>query len=235
MQRNLTGIAGWQKNSFIDFPGTVATVLFFSGCNLACPYCHNPRVVDAKPADEISGEEILAFLEKRKKTIDGVVLSGGEPTLHGNIVAAAADIRGLGYRIKLDTNGLLPEMITRISPDFLSMDLKTLPRLYAQHCKSPYANTEERLRAALEIVKAMKHSAELRITCAPGFVTRDIVEEFAVLIKGVAQVFLQPMQNKVPLLDPEFAKKELIDPKEIVAFRDILSSNVERCDIRGRN
>jgi pyruvate formate lyase activating enzyme len=226
MRGNLSGIAGWHKNSFIDFPGTVATVLFFSGCNLRCGYCHNPHVVNATTTEEINGEEIRDFLRRRVKAIDGVVFSGGEPTLHNTITETAAQIRALGYRIKLDTNGLMPDMIAKISPDYLSMDVKTLPELYKQYCLSPYGDTEDRLRRSLEIARAMKRNAEVRITCAPGFVNREIISRLAVLLSGVAQVFLQPMQNKVPLLDPAFAKKEPIPPDEIAAFRDILSPHV---------
>jgi pyruvate formate lyase activating enzyme len=233
MQRDLSGIAGWQKNSFIDFPGTVATVLFFSGCNLRCPYCHNPGVVNAATADEIDSKEIWSFLRRRAKTIEGVVLSGGEPTLHDCLAQAAEDMRCLGYRIKLDTNGLLPDVVAKVAPDYLSMDLKTSPGLYKEFCRSPYPDTTERLHASLNLVRAMKENAEVRITCAPGFVDREIISGLSGLLSGVAQVFLQPMQNKVPLLDPAFAEKELIAPEEIAALRDILSPHVGRCVIRG--
>jgi pyruvate formate lyase activating enzyme len=233
MQRDLSGIAGWQKNSFIDFPGTIATVLFFSGCNLRCPYCHNPGVVNATAADEIDSREIWAFLQRRAKIIEGVVLSGGEPTLHANLVDSAAGIRALGYRIKLDTNGLLPDVVAKVAPDYLSMDLKTSPGLYKELCRSPYPDTAERLHASLNLVRAMKENAEVRITCAPGFVDRKIISGLSLLLAGVAQVFLQPMQNKVPLLDPEFAKEPLISLEEIKRFMDILSPHVGKCVIRG--
>jgi pyruvate formate lyase activating enzyme len=233
MQRDLSGIAGWQKNSFIDFPGTVATVLFFSGCNLRCPYCHNPGVVNATTADEIDSKEIWGFLQRRAKIIEGVVLSGGEPTLHANLVDSAAGIRALGYRIKLDTNGLLPDVVAKVAPDYLSMDLKTSPGCYKELCRSPYPDTTERLHASLNLVRAMKENAEVRITCAPGFVTAKIIAELAGLLDGVAKVFLQPMQNKIPLLDPEFAKKELVPAQEIAQYKDILAPHVGECVVRG--
>jgi pyruvate formate lyase activating enzyme len=233
MRDDFSGVAGWHKNSFIDFPGTVATVLFFSGCNLRCGFCHNSPIVNASVADRVDGKEILEFLRRRVKAIDGVVFSGGEPTLHKGIADAVAAVRQLGYKVKLDTNGLMPDVIKEISPDYLGMDVKTLPRLYKEYCKSPYPDTEERLRKSLEIVKSMKENAEVRITCAPGFVDREIITELGGLLSGVAQVFLQPMQTRVALLDPAFAEKEQITPEEIAAFRDILSRYVGKCDIRG--
>ena len=128
MRACITGVAGWHKNSFIDFPGTVAAVLFFSGCNLACPYCHNPDIVKAGTSSLVRPDDIADFLEKRKGLIDGVVLSGGEPTLHACLAEAASFIRSLGYRVKLDTNGLLPDAVAAVKPDYLALDVKTAPR-----------------------------------------------------------------------------------------------------------
>jgi pyruvate formate lyase activating enzyme len=233
MRCELTGVAGFHKTSFIDFPGTVATVLFFSGCNLRCPYCHNPHVVNAQQSEEIDSSEIWSFLEKRQKTIDGVVFSGGEPTLHACCSSASAAMRDLGFRVKLDTNGLLPDMIGKIAPEYLALDVKTLPRHYKTYCASPYDDTAERLARSLAIVKSMGTNAEVRITCAPGFVTREVMSELVPLIAGVSRVFLQPLQNKVQLLDPEFAEKPLIPQEEIEQFREILAPHVGRCDIRG--
>jgi len=233
MRCELSGVAGWHKTSLIDFPGTVSTVLFFSGCNLRCPYCHNPHVVNAQAADEIDSSAIWSFLEKRRNVIDGIVLSGGEPTLHACCASAAAGMRELGFRVKLDTNGLLPDMIGKIAPEYLALDIKTSPRLYKTYCKSPYEDIEERLVRSLAIVKTMGANAEVRITCAPEVVSREIISELVPLIAGVSQVFLQPMQNTVPLLDPAFADKPLIPPQEIEQFREILAPHVGRCDIRG--
>ncbi|HAJ80497.1 MAG TPA: anaerobic ribonucleoside-triphosphate reductase activating protein, partial [Fibrobacteres bacterium] len=106
-----TGITGWLKNSFIDFPGTVSTVLFFSGCNLRCPYCHNPQIVTNAFLPQIPLQEILDFFQHRKGLINGVVLSGGEPAMHETAQSIAAHARSMEYTVKLDTNGLLPEKI----------------------------------------------------------------------------------------------------------------------------
>ena len=233
MRSRFTGVAGWQKNSFIDFPGTVSTVLFFSGCNLRCPYCHNPDIVNAGPEGSISSGDIGDFLEKRKGIIEGVVLSGGEPTLHACIAIIVPEMKKLGYRVKLDTNGMLPEKITSLSPDYLALDVKTAPRLYRELLASSYGDTEQRLVRSIGMARDMGDNAEIRITVAPGIVDRSIIGEIGELINGVKKVFLQPMQKKRDLLDPSIMEKEMVSAQEISLYRDILSEFVGECVIRG--
>jgi pyruvate formate lyase activating enzyme len=235
MRSRFTGVAGWQKNSFIDFPGTVSTVLFFSGCNLKCPYCHNPDIVNADPVGSVSSGDIWDFLEKRKGVIEGVVLSGGEPTLHASLADAVPDIKQLGFRVKLDTNGMLPDKITSLSPDYLALDVKTAPRLYQKLLFSPYADAELRLGQSIGKARNMGDNAEIRITVAPGIVDREIINEIGELVNGVKKVFLQPMQKKRELLDPSIMEKEMIPAQEISVYRDILSEFVETCVVRGEN
>jgi pyruvate formate lyase activating enzyme len=235
MRSSITGVAGWQKNSFIDFPGTVSTVLFFSRCNLKCPYCHNPDIVNAAPDGTIPSPDLWDFLEKRRGMIEGVVLSGGEPTLHACLADAVPDIKQLGFRVKLDTNGLLPDMITSLSPDYLALDVKTAPRLYRNLLLSSCADAEQRLARSIDIARGMGDNAEIRITIAPGIVDRSIIGEIGELVNGVKKVFLQPMQKKRELLDPEIMKQDMIPALEISVYRDILSEFVGKCVIRGEN
>ena len=233
MRTDCSGIAGWHKNSFIDFPGTVSTVLFFSGCNLRCPYCHNPGIVHALPDDGISYDEIWSFLEKRRGIVDGVVLSGGEPTLHQSCADIAHDIHSLGYKIKLDTNGLLPEKITRIAPDFLALDIKTTPGNYTAFLKAPYNDVAARLKSSIATALAMGNNAEIRITIAPELITGKIIEELAELLYGADTVWLQPMHVNTPMLDPAMKNKKMIPMHEIYEYRTILGKVVRSCRIRG--
>jgi pyruvate formate lyase activating enzyme len=225
-------IAGWAKNSFIDFPGTVSTVLFFSGCNLRCPYCHNPDIVQNKSPEKISLEDVLEFLVKRKGVIEGVVLSGGEPTIHDELESIACEIRKLNVKTKLDTNGLLPEKIRSIKPDYLALDVKTTPANYSLLLKAPYENVRERLKESIAIVKSMNENAEIRITIAPTVIDNKIVEEIGLMLKGVKKVFLQLMQTRVDLLDPAFKEMKKIALEEIESYRETLLKFVERCEIR---
>jgi pyruvate formate lyase activating enzyme len=233
MRDGASNIIGWIKNSFIDFPGTVSTVLFFSGCNLRCPYCHNPGIVLNSLPEEISFGHIRTFLEKRKGTIEGVVLSGGEPTMHPGLLDIVKEIRALGYLTKLDTNGLRPGVIRALAPDYLALDVKTLPSNYPALLKSLYADTPERLASSIEIARLMEDNAEVRITGAPGIIDRMVIIELAELLKGVRNVFLQPMQTKAELLDPAMRELGPIPMEELEAYRKILLRHVDNCTIRG--
>ncbi len=122
-------IGGLIKFTLIDFPGRPAAVIFTQGCNLRCRYCHNPELVYphlfTEPAPT---EEIMSFLQRRQGSLDGVVISGGEPTLHDDLPAFISQIKELGYAVKLDTNGTRPEMLQELIDkklvDYIAMDLK---------------------------------------------------------------------------------------------------------------
>ena len=234
MRCNLNGLAGWLKNSFIDFPRTVSTVLFFSGCNLRCPYCHNCSLIISPDDMSLRSDEIGKFLEKRKKVIEGVVFSGGEPTLHPNIKEIINEVKKIGYSTKLDTNGLLPDMIEEFSADYLALDIKTDPKLYTEYLKAPYNNVESRLRKSLSLVRKMGDKAEVRITIVPKIITRNIVIGLRDLLEGVSTVYLQPVDFKSEILIPSFFKD--VNPyttEEIKEFQEILKPVVGACIVRG--
>jgi pyruvate formate lyase activating enzyme len=224
-------IVGWTKHSFIDFPGTVATVLFFSGCNLACPWCHNPGVVRGiHPA--VSPGDILAYIDKRRDVIEGVVLTGGEPTAQAGLPAFADELRRRKIAVKLDTNGLLPDSIERCAPDYLALDIKTYPSRYGElGCR--FHDADLRLSRSIAMVKNMGASAEIRITVAPGFIDEQVITSLIPLLAGVGKVFLQPLKNNVELLDPAFARKPIVPIEQIREYRDILAPVVGECVIRG--
>ena len=135
---------GLQKYSLIDFPGKVSCVLFLSGCNFDCPYCHNPDLVRGEQLCSSSKDEaeIYAFLERRKGLLDGVVISGGEPTLVEDLAPLCEKIKGMGYPVKMDTNGSRPKVIKRLTDeslvDYIAMDIKTAPSRYATLVKKAF-------------------------------------------------------------------------------------------------
>ena len=182
---------------------------------------------------DIPFSAILDFLQKRKEFIQGVVLSGGEPTLHATARGISSAVRAAGFRVKLDTNGLLPEKISGIGPDYLALDIKTIPANYPKLLGAREIDVASRLEQSIAMVKTMKENAEIRITIAPGIIDINIIEELAQMIKGVKNAYLQPMQTKTDLLDPAMGKKELISMEEIKTYRRILLNFAENCEIRG--
>jgi len=226
------GLGGWLKNSFIDYPGTVSTVLFFSGCNLRCPYCHNKILVNRTVDQSMLSEQIWAFLEARRGLIEGVVLSGGEPTLYPYLADVVREMRAMGLRVKLDTNGLLPDITETFAADYLALDVKTVPRLYAAALGATLDDIEGRLEKSVAMVRNMGENAEVRITVAPRIVDISIIRELRPLLAGVSKVMLQPMNQRTELLDPSFETLPLVPAEEIRQMRDILAESVGRCVVR---
>ncbi|MFP4163153.1 MAG: anaerobic ribonucleoside-triphosphate reductase activating protein [Chitinispirillaceae bacterium] len=224
-------VSGWVKSSFVDFPGTVSTVLFLSGCNLRCPYCHNPELV-RKNTEELEWEPIREYLEKRRGIIDGAVISGGEPTLHNSLGELCAELRELGLRVKIDTNGLNPEIIRQNMPDYLALDIKTSPERY-RLLKTPFPDTEKRLRHSLEIVKEMGDDAEVRITAVPGIVDENVITELCRTLKEVKHIYLQQFSRETQLLDSSFAQKKAYDPEELKKWQSVFGKAGLNCQIRG--
>ena len=135
-------IGGLLKNSIIDYPGKLSCGIFLSGCNFDCPYCHNPDLVKgcAGRSAEFNPGNIYRFIENRKGFLDGVVISGGEPTLQEDLFDLCRRIKNMGFPVKLDTNGSRPRVIKRLIDeglvDYIAMDLKTDPRWYATYIKA---------------------------------------------------------------------------------------------------
>jgi pyruvate formate lyase activating enzyme len=234
MHRAFQSVTGWLRQSFIDYPGKIATVLFFSGCNLRCPFCHNPDLALSRTDTIINADEFFAFLDKRKNLLEGVVLSGGEPTLWpAELADLIPAIRKTGLTVKLDTNGMLPEVVCVNMPDYLALDIKASPAAYKILFAAPFTDVPERLEKSLAIVRSMGARAEVRITCVPGIINEEVIREISPLLKGVMRVFLQPFKNSVPLLDPAFKKKLSIPKETMQHFAEILKGYVGECRIRG--
>lgn len=127
-------IAGLQKMTLLDFPGRVACTVFLQGCNFRCPFCHNSDLLERKGRDTIPVEELLDFLKKRQGLLDGVCITGGEPTLQPDLEDLIRHIKALGYPVKLDTNGSRPDVLKHLAGegliDYVAMDIKNSPEEY---------------------------------------------------------------------------------------------------------
>jgi pyruvate formate lyase activating enzyme len=181
--------AGLQKTSLVDYPNRVASVLFTPGCNLRCPYCHNWRiVVDPKPPF-LNEETALNMLEKRKKYVDAVVITGGEPTLHKELPKFLKKLKEREFAVKLDTNGFYPNVLEECLPyvDYVALDVKTSLEKY---CHLGAKNIADFLRT-LEMLKTGKVRYELRTTVVPGFVDAEDITRIGELVKGAKTFALQ--------------------------------------------
>ena len=181
--------SGLQKTSLVDYPNEVASVLFTPGCNLRCPFCHNWRiVVDPKPPF-LNEEDALSVLESRKRFVDAVVISGGEPTLHKELPRFLKRLKERGFKVKLDTNGFYPQVLEECLPfvDYVALDVKTSLEKYGRLGEG---NTADFLKT-VELLKTSEVAYEFRTTVVPGFVDAEDVVKIGEIVKGAGSVMLQ--------------------------------------------
>lgn len=232
-------IGGFQKNSLIDFPGAIACVVFTGGCNFICPYCHNPDLA-AGPVtgtgSPFTAGDILAFLKTRKTLLDGVVFTGGEPTLQPDLEEVIVRVRELGFRIKLDSNGSRPDILARLLDkglvDYLAMDIKTGSAQYPDIMKGSLTFGPIRQSIALIMEKAPAY--EFRTTCVRPFVTEAVVNEIAGWVEGAQKYVLQKCSKNVLVLDPQFFTRPTPFPSddELIHLKSVLDGKVKKISIR---
>ena len=188
-------IAGIQKLTLLDYPGKIACTVFLSGCNLRCPYCHNPGLVlpECGNGSEMLVAEVLAFLERRKGKLDGVCVTGGEPTLQLELPAFLEKLRLLGFAVKLDTNGTNPGMLKVLLRngvlDYVAMDIKNSPSRYAETCSG--TDILSQVQASVDLLLNGATGYEFRTTvCKPLHTERDMAE-IGRWLKGAKHYFLQ--------------------------------------------
>jgi pyruvate formate lyase activating enzyme len=230
-------IGGLLKNSMIDFPGKLSCGIFLSGCNFDCPYCHNPDLVKgcSGRSAEFDPGDVYRFIENRKGFLDGVVISGGEPTLQDDLFDLCRHIKNMGYPVKLDTNGSRPRVIERLIAegliDYIAMDLKTDPTWYATYIK-PNCNPTAIL-SSIEIIMESAIAYEFRTTCVKPIVTAAVIENISHLIKG-ARVYALQRFHKSRMLHPAFFKEtnyEYTDD-ELMQLKAVAEPWVKQCIVR---
>ena len=200
--------AGMQKLSLLDYPGVVACTLFTLGCNFRCPWCHNAGLVlpEQFPEGTMDGSEILSFLKKRQGVLDGVAITGGEPLLHEELADFLPEVKALGYRVKLDTNGSFPERLVKLVErglvDRVAMDVKNGPSRYGETIglKGPVPAAVEKTK---EFLLSGPVDYEFRTTVVRGFHTEESLLEAADWIQGAKVWYLQQFQDSGALINGE--------------------------------
>jgi pyruvate formate lyase activating enzyme len=200
-------LGGLTKSTALDFPGQVAAVLFTQGCNFTCPYCHNPQLVRLF-GEPLAEEETLAFLRHRRRYLTGVVVSGGEPTIQPDLDEFCKKLQGLGYLVKLDTNGSAPklvnDLIERKLINYLALDLKADPQAYPPEIAPE--DPGESIMKTISILKRGNLPHEYRVTAAAPFINRQSLESIARAAAGRAPLFLQTCRLTTNL-DPDFMSR----------------------------
>ena len=189
-------IGGMQKLTLLDYPGKVACTVFLSGCNLRCPYCHNPGLVlpDQINAPGMPEADVFSFLEQRKGKLDGVCITGGEPTLQPELPEFLEKLRDFGYAIKLDTNGTNPGMLKGLLHDglldYVAMDIKNSSQRYAETCGG--VDILSKVQESVLLLQDSPTDYEFRTTVCKPLHTEKEMEEIGRWLKGAKRYFLQP-------------------------------------------
>ena len=198
-------LKGWVRTSLIEYPGHIATVLFTGGCNFRCPPCHNADLVQ-RPAEiaDLDVKEVWDFLSRRVGLVDGVVVTGGEPTLHSGLMPFLRRVRERGFDVKLDTNGYRPDALAALLDeglvDYVAMDVKAPPIKYPLLAGQADLDVA-RIERSVDLLRGSGLPHEFRTTVVPGLLDEADVEEIARWIAGAERYVLQQFRPR-RTLDP---------------------------------
>lgn len=227
-------VHGFNKLTLLDYPGRLACTVFLGHCNFRCPFCHNAGLV-LNPEDEpvIPIEEILGTLKKRKGILDGVCITGGEPTVHKKLPEFVQQIKKMDYSVKLDTNGTNPQMVREMVKagllDYVAMDIKNSPEKYGETAGIVRADLEA-IHETVEFLKSGEVDYEFRTT-----VTRELhkKEDFLKIrkwISGSRRYFLQAYKESEQVIHPVYSS---YSREQLENFRQLLLEEISQVEIRG--
>jgi len=226
-------IGGFQKVSLIDYPGRISAVVFTQGCNFRCPFCHNPELVDPERFEPVLDEaEILGFLEQRKGKLDGVSITGGEPTLQPDLAAFAARLKEMEFLVKIDTNGSRPEVLKELIEgrlvDFLAMDVKGPLKKY--DALTGVRNSGGNIRESIALIMASGIPCEFRTTVVPSLLVERDFREIGKLVEKASRFVLQTYA-RTKQLDPAVPPPGT-EPPDLEKCAEILKQHVSLVRIR---
>src|SRR3989339_864583 len=219
-------IKGLQKTSLIDYSPYTSCVVFLAGCDFRCPFCQNPDLVlNPEKLDTIKKEDFFEFLKKRKKWLDGACITGGEPTLYKELPEFIKQIKDLGYKLKLDTNGNNPDMLKELVKlaDYVAMDIKSSLEKYDE--SAGVKVDIEKIKKSVEIIKNSGIDWEFRMTVVPALHSQEDFEKIGKWLKGAKRFFLQQFSNKI-CLDKSFEKITPFSKEDMEEFKVILSKYI---------
>jgi pyruvate formate lyase activating enzyme len=231
---NLPHSIGLQKTSLIDYPGKVAAVLFLPGCNMRCSYCHNSDLALGKTEELLNRNDVINFIENRAPLLGGVVISGGEPLLHRGLSDLIKIFQHeMEMSVKLDTNGMLPDRLEFLirsenSPDFIAMDLKSIPSNYSSFTFC--SDAESILKQSMTLIKESGIPSQIRTTVHSDYINLDMLDELSDLLQDCEDYVLNPF---VPgnCLNPEYNNHPKTTVKELLSLQEGFISRGIKCRV----
>lgn len=226
-------IAGIKKSSLLDYPEKISAIVFTPGCNFRCGYCHNPGLINSKEGI-ITNDAFFEFLRKRKGKLDGVVITGGEPTLQKDLKAFTEEIKNLGFLVKLDTNGsnsnILRELINENLVDYVAMDIKSPLNKYEKIINKKI-NTDN-ISKSIEIIMSSGIDYEFRTTVMSSMLKTVDFIEIGNLIKGAKKYYLQKFTVKSDILDNSLNNEKTYTDIEFEEIIKILKEYIPNTFLR---
>ena len=224
---------GINKLSLLDYPGKVAAILYIDKCNFRCEYCHNwNTLIAAEDNEDLIFNDILSFLKKRVGVLDGVVISGGEPTLMPNLEEKIRAIKELGYSIKLDTNGTHPEVVKDLISkgliDYVAMDIKSSLDDYHRFCNND--TLIEKVKESIELLKSGIVDYEFRMTLIEEYHNLDVINKVKDTLKRAKRIYLQQFKVSDGVINKDLHP---VDEGLANKFVEIISQSVETVELRG--
>ena len=228
-------IRGIQKSSFSDYPDKISIVLFVAGCNFRCGFCHNPELVyNRKNLPKYSDQEILDYLNKRKKILEAVVISGGEPTIYKKLPVFIKKLKNIGFLIKLDTNGTNPAMLKQLINDkvidYLAMDLKGPLAKYQLITKNNL--NFKNITTSIDLIINSQLPYEFRSTVLPYFHQEEDIINMAKLITGADLYYLQSFVPRDDLVNKKLIKEKGFSKTDLREIAKKCQQFVKKCLIR---
>ena len=226
-------IYGYQKTTLLDYPGHVAATIFTPGCNFRCPFCHNSELILSSDSSAfISTEEILSFLYKRKNLLSGLCITGGEPTLQPGLSAFIKEVRALGYKIKLDTNGYQPQVLTALLQDklldYIAMDIKAGFTNYSSACGIADIDIQK-IKDSISILETSGITYEFRTTVVKELHSKKDFYEIRHLLSPTSPYYLQSFCNTPNILSPGLSA---CDKTTLTAYQSILCEKLLHVTLR---
>jgi len=227
-------IGGLQKTSLLDYPDSISAIIWTVDCNFRCPFCYNKNLV-FKKAELFSEEDVLDLLKQRKKLLDAVVVSGGEPLLQKDLIDFLKKVKKMGYLIKIDTNGTYPEKLQKLIDeklaDYISMDVKAPKKKYNQLAgvKVDIAKIEK----SIKLIKQNAPDYEFKTTFAPELLKKEDLVEIAKWLDGSKRFYLQQFKVNAPLVSSKMENTVPYSKEYILETFDEIKPYFKECDIRG--
>lgn len=246
-------IDGFQKTTLLDYPGHIAATIFLGGCNFRCPFCHNADLVLRKNSSSTyTKEDILTFLKKRKNILQGVCISGGEPTIYPELISFLAELKELDYLVKLDTNGTNPDLLKKLYQEkliqYVAMDIKADEDNYPLLCGLNQWNNDmlskikESIHFLIHETNALDFSYEFRTTCVSPLHSEQTFLHIGSLIEGAKQYYLQSYQEQDSVLylnhpnyPSSFDRLSSFSKEELLHFASLVKPHVRNVSLRGIN